>query len=87
VRTTSTCRSSGSSARIGATLRRYKRSVVTSTRTEPSDSRAFTGSGPNAENSGQYTAPAASVPSTVAYKGGTRPISDATRSPRCTPRS
>jgi hypothetical protein len=60
--------------------------VVTSTRTEPSDSRAFTGSGPKAENIGQYTAPAASVPSTVAYKGGMRPMSVATRSPRCTPK-
>ena len=60
--------------------------MVTSTRAEPRVIRDLIGSGPKAENSGQNTLPAFSVPRAATYSSGTRPASANTRSPFPTPR-
>ena len=70
---------------IGSTLRRYSAAVVTSTRASPRRRRWRIGSGPNAENSGDTTAPSFSAPSTATCSSGTRPSSVYTRSPGATP--
>ena len=58
---------------------------MTSTRARLLASRTRTGSGPKAENSGQNTAPAFSVPRAVMYSSGIRPANTQTRSPRGCP--
>ena len=83
--TSSTCSSPGSRPRSSATFRAYRAVVVTSTRASPRRSRCSIGSGPNAENNRQHTAPCLSVPSAATYSSGIRPARTKTRSPRLTP--
>jgi len=63
--TSSTCFSCGSRSRNPATFFWYRLAVVTSTLPEPSASRVWIGSGPNAENSGLTTQRCLSAPSTA----------------------
>ena len=76
---------SGSRWRICLTLRRNRTEVVTRTRVRPMARRCAIGSGPNAENSGEYTHCARSVPSAATYSSGTRPASVATPDPGSIP--
>ena len=67
------------------TLRWKSARVVTSATPQPISRRALIGSGPNAENRGQKTAPRFNVPRTAVYRPGSRPLSENTASPRSMP--